>query len=438
MTQASASAHDTYGHAPSIGDAAYQARLDKIAADPRMSDDNIRLPKESADKAGRVMLVLGVVGVIAVALGFFAFGTLRYALSAYFVGATSVLAMCLGCLFMTLVFHAMNVGWSVTIRRIMEQAASLVWVPVLMLLPVVLIELFSGGILFTWMGINPEENFLMSIKAPYLNEAFFFVRFALYGVIWWFMASRLRGWSLQQDAGGNRWLTSKMRRFSCGGLLVFALTTAFAAFDLLMSMDYRFFSTMWGVYYFAASAFAGVTFTAVVLVWLRLGGRLAGLVTPEHFHDLGKLVFAFTVFWAYIAFSQYFLIWYSNIPEETWYYIFRRENFMPLTVFLVVGHFAIPFLLLISRIPKKIPLVFGLISAFALFMHFVDLTWVIRPMADAGQVEVQGGTLWLDILGPMAALGFFGFLFFKQLSQEPLIPTKDPRLPEALSHKNYV
>ncbi|MEM9373916.1 MAG: hypothetical protein AAGA55_09760, partial [Planctomycetota bacterium] len=288
----------------------WQHRLDRIANDPRMTESNIRAQGAIA-KLGMPLLLAGVIGLVLTVIGAFSVSG-RHALAAFEVGVFTALAMSLGSIFFLLVFHSLNAGWIITGRRVFENMASVVWFPWVCLVVVLVIEMANGGIFLKWLG--SDSNYLLEKKAPYLNPGFFIVRVLIYGAVWIFLGTRFAGLSRQSDESGDRSLGRKARFTAGWGILLFALTTAFAAFDFLMSMDYRFFSTMWGVYFFASCALASVSAAVLVLAVLRSRGKLDGLITEEHFHDLGKLMFAFTVFWAYTAFSQYFLIWYSNIP----------------------------------------------------------------------------------------------------------------------------
>ena len=429
-----------HGVGPVMTDDAYEAYLAKLGANPMLSDDNVRVSEVSAGLIGRGLLIAGVAClVLTLLLVLGGFG--RHALAAYQVGVFTVLACCLGALFLTMVTHMMNAYWSATVRRQLENIASLVWVPVLMLVPVVLIEVISGGVLLQWLNPELQGTFLIEHKEGYLNPVAFVVRFMIYAMVWIYLSRRLYLLSRDQDVTGDRWLTRRMRRLSGVGLLLFALTVPFAAFDFLMSMDYRFFSTMWGVYYFAGAAMSGAALAAVVLAVLRTFGRLNGVVTKEHFHDLGKLLFAFTVFWAYISFSQYFLIWYSNIPEETAYYLQRTTaEWKPLFVIIMVGHFIVPFFILISRQTKKSTLGLAAMGAWLLFMQVLDMVFVIRPMVYIGE-HVGGGGLatWgIDVLAVVGVAGVFGGLLVRMIASGPLIPVRDPRLAVSLKHKNYV
>lgn len=429
----------------SIGlqDADWESRLKTIAADPRMSEDNTTLLASSARKIAMPLMLLGLVGIVVTVIGAFSI-SLRHALGAFEVGVFTALAISLGSLFWVLVFHSLNASWPITLRRQFENIAATIWVPVVMMVIVAGIELSQGGVLLTWLAEPTEYNHLLEVKAPYLNPTFFVIRIAIYAFAWIMIARTLLNWSRKSDETGDRNLGRKARRLSGFAIPVFALTTAFASFDFLMSLDYRFFSTMWGVYYFASCGLASVSAVAILGTLLRRAGKLNGLVTSEHFHDLGKLVFAFTVFWGYITFSQYFLIWYSNIPEETaWYTQRQQHGWQWLFVVMTLGHFGLPFLLLIWRKTKRTTMLLCGMGIYMIIMVAMDMVWIIRPMVDiqvAGTPSTPAGLsgIWLDLAGFVGVMGIFAGFIALKVAKSPLLPLKDPMLHECMNHKNYV
>lgn len=449
MTQIAANhpAPDSTG----LQDADWQARLDAIARDPRMSEDNTTLSSAVARKFAMPLLFAGVVGLVVTIFGAFSVN-LRHALGAFEVGVFTALAISLGSMFWVMVFHSLNASWSITLRRQFENIGSMVWVPVVMLIIITAIEYIFGGVLFQWLAQGDEYNHLLEVKAPYLSDNFFFipipffiVRVMIYAVAWILISRTLLSWSRKSDETGDRTLGRKARRLSGFAIPVFALTTAFASFDFLMSLDYRFFSTMWGVYYFASCGLASVSAIAILATLLRRAGKLDGLVTDEHFHDLGKLVFAFVVFWAYVTFSQYFLIWYSNIPEETaWYTNRQQHGWQWLFVVMTLGHFGLPFLLLIWRNTKRSTLLLCGMGIYMILMVIMDMAWIIRPMVymnpslTENTVDPGLAGIWLDIAGVVGVLGIFAGLIALKIPKSPLLPLKDPMLHESMKHKNYV
>jgi len=431
-----------HGAGPVVDDAEYQRYLDALAASPLLTDENIRLRTDEAAGVRRVLGGAGAAGLAATVLGAFAVNT-AHALAAFEVGVFTALACCLGAMFHVMLLHSLNASWAVTVRRQLENVASLIWLPLIGMLIAAGVELSTGGVLFQWLRPENAGNYLLEHKAAYLNPRAFALRLVIYAAIWLVLATTLYRRSIDQDITGDRWQSRRNRRLSGLGLLLFALTTAFASFDFLMSMDFRFFSTMWGVYYFAGAAMSGAALVAVVLAVLRTFGKLNGVVTEEHFHDLGKVLFAFIVFWAYVSFSQYFLIWYGNIPEETAWYLHRKTGgWNTLFLLLIVGHFIVPLLILVSRKVKRSTLGLGLFGVLMLVMQVLDMVYVVRPMVYIDQPwapdPVGPAGWWLDVAGVVGVLGVFGYFLIDRMTQAPLIPTKDPRLGHALEHKNYV
>jgi hypothetical protein len=367
---------------------------------------------------------------------------IKHAMASWHTGVLYSLGLMLGCLGTQMIFQQVNAGWSAAVRRQAENVASLAWVIALLALPVFAIELFADKpMLFKWMDPTyTAGDPIYAHKAGYLNQSFWAIRGAVYFLIWIWLGTRLFRLSRKQDETGDKWITAKSRFISSYGLLLFALTTAFASFDWLMSLDYHWFSTMFGVYFFAGSIVSSTALLAVILTSLRIKGKLGPTFTKEHQHDLGKLLFAFTVFWAYITLCQYFLIWYSNIPEETAFYVIRKQGlWSPMGMFICAGHFAVPFLLLLIRNVKRNPHTLRFVALWMLVMHAFDLIYLVRPIIEKGDTGVKFGTsVWIDVfgvLGPVCIL--LGFVIWR-LTSVPLVPIKDPRLHEVLEHKNYV
>lgn len=435
-----------------------------------LRDENITLPHGAGRGLGMGLMGVGAILALLVLVAGIAGGaegiaglTLKHAIASYFIGTIAVLAICLGNLFLVLAFHLTNAGWVSTIRRQAENIASYLPLAFLMVLPGILAEIAFHGKMFLWLNptyyadeaLQHKQAYFyapLHISDPVTHEplktpvfpVFFLIRTVLYGIVWTYLARTMSKLSRQQDQTGEVALSAKARFTASWGMLIFALTTAFAGFDYLMSTDFKFFSTMWGVYFFAGAVFSGVATLILSLARLRALGKLEGVVTQEHFHDLGKLLFAFTVFWAYIAFSQYFLIWYSNIPEETAFFLYRTDHgsiWRGLSIFLMVGHFIAPFPILLFRVVKQKPMLIGALAVWAILVHVIDIYWIVRPMVNAGDgvatTSIMQG-MWADVLGivgPLLALA--GYIIFRAPAS-CLIVRRDPYLDESLEHRNYV
>ncbi len=366
-------------------------------------------------------------------------GSRQHALASYHVGAIVALGLTLGSLGLVLIMHMVGAGWVVTLRRQMENAASMIPVAALLLLP----SLVLAPTLWHWMSDDPQlrGDVILQHKVGYLNPVFFYIRIAFYFAVWGFLAIRLFRLSTRQDQTGDKWLSARAKFISFPGMLLFAMCTAFGSFDLVMSLDHHWFSTMFGVYFFAGNMVSGLALTAVVVGLLRASGKLNGLATPEHFHDLGKLMFGFTVFWAYIGFSQYFLYWYANIPEETAWFVLRTSNgWEILGTALMLARFIVPFLVLIFRDVKRSSVLLPLMGVWIIAGQCLDVFWMVRPIVHGhGDGHAAGMALsWVDLAGLVGPLGIWMGLFLRRVASVPLIPLKDPKLFEAVGHKNYV
>jgi hypothetical protein len=416
-----------------------------VAARRRVDLNTVTLAPGSGRMLSSACFFIGLVGIVVTLIGAKAAGEhgITHALAAYHTGFMYCVGLAVACLGMQMIFQQMNAGWAAPVRRQAENVASCVWVCGVLFAPLAILEVFVfHGKLFHWMqpGLTdpaaPNFDILAQKKAAFLNGPFWLVRAVLYFGLWMFFAGKLASLSRQQDATGDKWLTAKARKLSSIGLLVFALSSAFAAFDWLMSMDYHFFSTMFGVYFFAGAIRAAAALTIVILGTLMIRGKLGAAYTKEHLHDNGKLLFAFTVFWAYISFCQYFLIWYSNIPEETAFYNLRvTEAWQPFPMIVVLFNFVIPFLLLLIRNFKRNPRILVPIAIFCMVAYSLDLYFIVRPMVHGA---LPWENLWLDVMGLVGPLGIFLGFVVRKVCSTPLIPLKDPRLHEVLEHTNYV
>ena len=317
-------------------------------------------PEESLLPAGHswrrlpwIGLALGVLGTAGAWL--LAGSDHRQFYFSWLVAFMFFLSIALGGLFFVLAHFVTKAGWSVVVRRTAEHVMSTLPLFLLLFIPI------AAGMhdLFHW---THEEvvagDHILEGKAPYLNVQFFLIRAAVYFLFWIVLSVWFSRQSQRQDVTGDHAITRQLQAVSAPGIFAFALTSSFAAIDWMMSLDPHWYSTIYGVYYFSGTLVGIYAFMIVVLTAMRRAGLLRGIVTVEHFHDLGKLLFAFTVFWTYIAFCQFFVIWYGNMPEETLWYIDRLEgSWEQVTIFLAVGHFAIPFFFLMShKIKRKAPL----------------------------------------------------------------------------------
>jgi hypothetical protein len=347
----------------------------------------------------------------------------------YLFAFTFFFTICMGGFFWVLVHHAVDAEWSVVVRRQLENLGSLLVVMALLFIPMV----FVAPRLWDWMRIPPGTDVLLTEKWPYLTPWFFWIRAGFYFLFFGIAATWLRANSILQDADGAPRYTVFNRRITFASLPFFAVCLTFSAIDWLMGLDFRWFSTMWGVYIFAGTALSSLCVLVLLITALRGAGYFEGVITVEHYHIIGKLIFAFTVFWAYIGFSQYMLIWYANIPEETIYFLRRNtESWQVLSTALVVGHFFVPFLLLLPNPGKRKPAFLCGVAVWILLMHLLDIYVIVLPVLHKAGVVVS----WMDF-ACLAAIGCtLAAVFLKRLGDAPLWPLRDPRLAKSIALKN--
>lgn len=335
------------------------------------------------------------------------------------------LTICIGSLFWILVHHGIDVEWSVGVRRQLENMASLFPVLTLFFIPLI----FVAPLLWKWMVIPHGSSVQLVEKANYLNLTFFWIRAAFYFLFFTIVSLWLRKLSVAQDKDGNAAYTVMARKVTFASLPFFAVCLTFAAVDWLMGLDFKWVSTMWGVYIFAGSALSSLCVLLLIVTALRSAGYLQGIVSERHYALIGQLMTAFTVFWAYIGFDQYMLIWYANIPEETIYFLRRNtESWCTLNIILVLGHFLVPFLLLLFRNPKRRPAYLCAIACWILLMHLLDIYIIVLPMMHPAGFHPS----ILDLLSLIAIGSALAAVFLKRLGDVPLWPLRDPRLKDSI------
>jgi hypothetical protein len=384
-------------------------------------------------EGGRAAITRGLVAAVA-GLGLTLVGALldpRRALSAYFVAFVYWAGIGMGALLINMAFQAGRASWYVVVRRPLEAIPLSGVLFAVLFIPVVL---FLGK-LFPWVDhaqLTGELKHLAEHRAPWLNVPFFLVRAALYFALWIGISHLLHGWSTRQDGEGGVALTQKQRRLAAGALPFMALAITFAAFDWQMSLDLHLFSTIFGVYYFAGSFLAAFAALILTVNALRGEGLPGTLANANHWHSLGKYLLAFTAFWAYIAFSQFLLIWIANLPEEVPWYLARGGGWKAFSVFLIVFHFGVPFFLLLSRDLKRNPRALGVMAAYVLVVHYVDVYWVMMP---ALQHDAAGPTPhWTDLAALVGVGGAAVAFVTWRLRGKPAVPVGDPYLEDSLRY----
>lgn len=379
----------------------------------------------------RFPLIFGVIGLICLgaAFGLSASNPERFHFS-YLVAYMYGLSLALGALFFVIVQFLVKAGWSVVVRRVAENMMGTLPLFAILFVPVAI------GLHHThhhWWHLEPGKDPILDAKAPYLNPTFFFARAVVYLVIWAVLSQLFLRRSVAQDTSGDAEETRRQQWWAPPALGLYALTVTFAAVDWMKSLDPHWFSTIWGVYYFAGSVVALFAMLSLLVLWLQRDGFIRKIVNQEHYHDLGKLLFGFVVFWSYIAFSQYFLIWYANLPEETIWFAHRSHGgWESLGLMLIVGHFAIPFFFLLPRAMKRNPVTLAAGAFWLLWVHYLDLYYLIMPVHSTGGPQPS----IVDLLTLVGVVGCFLGAFAFLAKRSALVPVKDPRLAESLAFEN--
>ncbi len=383
----------------------------------------------------RITMIGGAAGIVgllgALALGFAAGDHFRHFSFSWLVSFAYFLSISLGALVFLPIQFLTRASWSVVIRRLAENMAAVLPFMALMILPVLL----NLEQVYDWAAAHPHHLTpeLAAHKAPLLNKPFFLVRWVAYFAIWTWSALFFWRTSRAQDRSGDAALTLRMENRSGPTILLFALSCSFAGMDLLMTLDPAWFSTMFGVYYFAGGFVTFYAALTLITMGLQKTGRLEHLVSAEHFHDYGKLMFAFTFFWAYIAFSQYLLYWYANIPEETLWYLVRQESgWGAVGLVLAVGAFVIPFVGLISRYAKRHRGLLAFWAIWIMVMQWFNLFWVAIPIYSPDHVSLG----LIDLCCFLAVGGFWVACTAHLAGRGSLVPVGDPRLEASVGFEN--
>jgi hypothetical protein len=359
----------------------------------------------------------------------------RQAFYSYLVAFAYWGGIALASVILLMIFHATRARWMVVMRRPIEVMGATVVLFILLFVPVA----FGMKQLYSWVDPPadlPKETLrLLAWKRPYLNVPFFLVRAGFYLLLATFLSQRLFGWSTRQDSSTAEQaidLTRRQRRLGAGGLPFIALAISFAAFDWLMSLNPTWFSTIFGVYYFSGSLVGALSLLAIVTDMGRSKNLYGAFMSVEHTHNIGKLMLAFVCFWTYIAFSQLLLIWIAGLPEEIPFYLVRfRREWAWVGVFLILGHFFIPFGALLSRSLKRNPRRLAAVAVWILLVHYIDIYWLVVPTLhpDGFTFHWTGATAFLGVGLLAIAFGVW------RLRGKFAVPVKDPYLAESLRYR---
>jgi len=382
--------------------------------------------KDLPSKISKIGIILLIVGIALGVLAFFVDHS--RAVFNYLIAFNYMISIGVGALFLIALEYVVGADWSVPIRRVVEFFAAIVPLLAILVIPL----LFNMQELFHWSHTDVVmEDAVLQSKAPYLNVPFFIIRvFVIIGIwtLFYFFFTRN---SKKQDTTKNQKLTTLNIRLSAVFIPVFAITISLSAIDWLMSVEPHWFSTIFGVYFFAGSVITALAAVTLTTVLLKENGYLHPSMTDDHLYSLGALLFAFVNFWGYIAFSQFMLIWYADLPEETFWFIQKWEGSWAIfSIGLIIIQFLVPYIALVSQPSKMNPKTLKFISVWLLFAHLFDLFWLVMPEME----QMSGGYYfsWIDLTFPIAIVGILMLVFNMKAKNENLIPIGDPKLQRGL------
>jgi hypothetical protein len=376
-----------------------------------------------------IALAVGAVGLGLCVLGWWM--TPDQFFHSYLMAYVFWVGLAIGCLPLMMIHHLTGGAWGLVIRRPLEAGTRTLPLMVVLFLPVV----FGMHSLYAWA--RPEAvatDAVLQQKAPYLNVPFWMIRAAVYFAVWIGLSTVLTAWSHEQDRTGDFRFARRMQVLSGPGIVFYFLAVTFASVDWVMSIDAHWYSTIFGPLVAAGQVLNAFAFVIVLLVLLSRYEPLAEVIRPDIFQDLGKLLLAFVMVWAYFAFSQYLITWAGNLPEEIrWYLEHSQGGWLTLGILIIVFHFFVPFFLLLSRDLKRNGLVLACVAGGLIGVRFVEVFWTVTPL-----FHPQGFTLhWLDLAAPAGIGGVWIWVFLQQLKSHPLLPTHDPYLQEAFEHGGH-
>ncbi|HUF78949.1 MAG TPA: hypothetical protein VMR44_08540 [Thermoanaerobaculia bacterium] len=380
-------------------------------------------------RVGSLGFAVGLAGAVLLVVGFLL--DREQFFRSYLVGHLYWLGIALGSLGLAMVYHLTGGQWGVASRRILEAASRTLPALVVAFVPLV----FGLESVYEWAReAAVAGDPILEHKAGYLSTGAWIIRSAVYFAVWMVLAFVLSRWSARQDEAPSPGLILRMRRLAGAGLVLHVLAVTFAAMDWVMSLDPHWYSTIYGVWFLGGHGIAALAFLIVVAAFLGRRPPLAGVLRAVHFHDWGKLLLAFTLLWTYFSVSQLLIIWSGDIPEEVLWYQHRLQGgWQALGLALVLLHFALPFVLLLSRDLKRDARLLVPVAVLLLVMHWVDYFWNAAPVYSPSDFRLH----WLDLVAPVALGGLWVWRFVRELERLPLMPIGDPNLEEMLSHEGH-
>ena len=392
------------------------------------NDKNLYVRKdlpESLKKIGFVLLAIGLV----LGLVHFMIDS-QTAWYGYILAYVFLITVVVGALFLFALEYVAGADWSVPLRRVTEFFASAVPLLIILVIPLLL----NIKNIFPWADGSLAGDKSMQSKSPYLNTTFFIIRSVICIGLWSLFNFMMSRNSIKQDETGDQSLTKKNIILSAIFIPVFAITLTMSAVDWVMSLSPLWYSTIYGIYFFAGSVLAALSAVTITVILLREKGYMHPRMNDEHYFSLGALLFAFINFWAYIAFSQFMLIWYANLPEETNWFIARYQGgWMFVSFLLIIVHFVVPYATLLSQPAKMDPKKLKFISIWILGAHLIDLVWLIMPNLKNGSYSIFSVVLQFSFT--VAIVGLLILIIYYKSKKINLVPIKDPKLEKGLNFK---
>jgi len=382
-----------------------------------MSDLEIRLTNE-LDRPLRKALVVGVIALALCAVGFFIDRAAFF--RAYLIAYVFILGIPLGCLGIVMIHHLVGGTWGFAIQRSLEAAIATFPIMALLFLPL----LFGLPDLFLWARPEAAHDPVLAQKALYLNVPAFIIRAAIYFAIWCALGFFLSRWSTEQDRQTDAAPVRRMQTLSGPGLVLYGLTVTFSAIDWLMSLEPHWYSTIFGMIFMVSHGLVALAFVTGAAYFLGRREPLSRIIAPWVFQDLGNLMLAFIMLWAYLSFSQFLLIWVENLQHEIPWYLHRMSGgWAVIAIGLIVLQFSLPFILLLSRGVKRNPAPLCVVAGMVALMHLIELYWFVTPTFHPNGFYLH----WTTVLAPIGVGGLWLAAFLHRLKERPLLPFGDPR-----------
>jgi len=380
------------------------------------------------DRLQRIFLVVGIVGLALSSVE--AWVSPRRFYTSYLVAYLFWLGIALGSIGIVMLHHLVGGKWGFVIRRLLESGSTTLWLMAALFVP------FLLGLRHMYVWARPDfvaRDVILSQKLWYLNVDFFVGRAAVYFIVWIIMSYCLNRWSAQQDQTDNPALATRLQQFSGPGLVVLFLTSSFAAIDWVMSLEPEWYSTIYGAMLVTGQALATLAFATGAAALLAGWKPLSDIASPAQFHDLGNLLLAFVMLWAYMAFSQFLIIWCGNLTDEIpWYLRRTRGGWQWIGLALIVFHFFLPFFALLFRDAKRKARALFFIAGLILAMHFINTLWLVAPAPVFRRPSL--GIEWIDLVALAGVGGVWLAFFLWRLKGRPLLPLHDPRLATTAEH----